>query len=430
MKHGSAPLLWDIDASGNTAPQVTPSASVSPVTFNLSGLDGRTEDLWNYIAAIWVRVTFVLTSGGAGAVLNRDVLGAVVDSFNLYSPILGDLLAQKSNQGAAVYLIDSYIGAGYNRPHPIAAQIPLAAGDTTCDVYFRIPLELDMLGRPRDTGVWAPLLEKGKLVVNISPTTADFFQTSFNVKAAAATVRAAFEVVPQGAPQIHAPSKFVRYEFPTAGTQLKILSFGNGDGMLGVNPGARLSMLLWLSSNKKLGGVDTIEKWTRVSLPWRHQRVINNPDFLMGSYIAGTRTRGVVGSVGAAAVNDGSGTPYIMGADVPNSLLDSDGLFFPIVWPGYDSDLSSQQKQVGDLQIDAGFSANPNGTHVFRTLEHYSWQPTMVAKIMGLMGYDTQRFTAEPKTHDNTDPRMISDGQLWGLPLRIVERNRARKPVL
>lgn len=430
MKHGTAPLIWDLDASGNTAPQVTPSASVSPVTFNLSGLDGRTEDLWNYIAALWVRLTFVLTSDGSGAVLNRDVLYAAIDSINVYSPILGDLLAQRSNQGAALGLVDQYIGAGYNRPTPIAAQIPLAAGDTTVDVYCRIPFALDTLGRPRDSGIWAPLLEKGKVVVNVSPTTASFFQTGFNVKAAAATVRAAFEIEPAGAPQIHAASKFVRYEFPTSGASLKVLSFGNGDGMLGVNPGARLSMLLWLSSNKKLGGVDTIEKWSRVSLPWRHQRVINNPDFLMGAYIAGTRTRGVVGGVGAAAVNDSSGTPYIMGSDVPNSLLDSDGLFFPIVWPGFDTDLSSNQKQVGDLQIDAGFTANPNGTHVFRTLEHYSWQPSMVAKIMGLMGYDTVRYTAEPKTHDNTDPRQIADGQLWGLPLRIVERNKARKPVL
>ena len=70
------------------------------------------------------------------------------------------------------------------------------------------------------------------------------------------------------------------------------------------------------------------------------------------------------------------------------------------------------------------------GTHVFRTLEHYSWQPAMVSKMMGLMGYDTKAYTAQPKTGDNVNPAKVKDSQLWGLPLRIIERAKATMPVV
>lgn len=430
MKLTTAPLFVDLDSSGNNAPTVTPAATVQPLTFTISGLEGRTEDLWNYIQATWVRVTWTLTQASSATVCNRDKLFGVVDSFNSYSQVLGDVVAQRSGQGAAVGLVDQVLGGGYEFPTPMANQVSATPADYTIDTYFRIPYALDCLGRPQDTGIWAPLFEKGKLVVNMSPTTADFFQTKASIKASAATVRSWLEVVPFATPQIHAPSKFVRYEFNTAGTQLKLNSFGAGDGMLGVNPGARLSFLAWLSSNNLLGGVDTIEKWSRISLAWRHQKVTNNPDALMAAFLATVRTRGrVVGSEGST-VTDDSGWPYQMGATVANSVLDSEGLFYPIVWPGSNANISGFQKQVGDLQIDAGFTSNPNGTHVFRTLEHYQWQTAMVARIMGMMGYDTKSYTAEPKTSDNTDPRLVPASQLWGVPLRIVSRAGARLPVL
>lgn len=430
MKLTTAPLFWDLDSAGNTAPTVTPAANVQPVTFNISGLEGRTEDMWNYVQAQWVRVTWTLTQTATATAVNRDKLFQVVDSFNSYSQVLGDVVAQRSGQGAAVGLIDQVVGAGYRFPTRVVNQIPLTAADYVIDTYYRIPFALDFLQRPQDTGIWAPLFEKGKLVVNLAPTTASLFQTNAAIKATAATVRSWFEVLPIGTPQIHAPSKFVRYEFQSAGSQLKLFSFGNGDGLLGVNPGARLSFLAWLSNTLGLGGVDTVDKWTRLSIAWRHQKVINNIDALLASFLAHTPPHaGVVGSVGSTVADD-SAWPYAMGSTIANTLTDSEAAFLPIVWPGGDSALSGFQKQVGDLNLDAGFSTNPNGTHVFRALEHYQWQPGMVARIMGMMGFDTKNYTCEPKTGDNTDPRNIADAQLWGLPLRVVSRAAARRPVI
>lgn len=360
--------------------------------------------------------------------LNRDLLYQACDSMQVQSPVLGDLLAQRSNQGGPLGLVDQIVGGGYNLPVPLGDQVPSTAQDNTIETYFRVPFALDCFGRPRDFGPWMPLFEKGKFIFNIAATTAGFPQTGANIKAAAATVKAALEYLPFKQPQIHAPSKFVRYEFNTAGPQLKLFQFGNGDGMLGINPGARLSLLLWLSSKAGMGGVDTIDKWTRVAIPWRHQRLTNNPEFMLGSFLANARAR-IVGSSGTPVV-DTSGWPYLMGTNNTGVLLNSNGLFLPIIWPGQETDLSANQKQVGDLPIDAGFSANPNGTHVFRTLEHYSWQQSMVARIMGLMGYDTKNYTAQPKTHDNSDPKDIHDNQLWGLPLRVLPRGQATRPVL
>ncbi len=429
MRLTTAPLMWDLDAQGNVQPTVTPNTSVQPVTFNLSGLDGRTEDLWNYFQAIWVHVQFRATNSTSGTAVNHDSMYNVVDSFNVYSPVLGDHLAQKSNQGAAVALFDQVLGAGYQQPVPYSQGISTAAGNQDRGVYYRIPLALDCYGRPQDTGPWAPLYEKGKVVVNISPS-GTVFGANATLAASAVTVTAAFEVLPFGTPQIFAPSKFVRYEFNTSGVQLKVLSFGNGDGLLGVNPGARLASLIWLSSNNHLGGVGTPDVWSRISLPWRHQRVLNNTDMMMAAFLATSARARVVGNATAGVADDSEGWPYTQAAPIAASVLASSALFFPIVWPGKDSNLSGAQKQLGDLQIDAGFTANPNGTHVFRTLEHYSWQPAMIAKQMGLMGFDTATYTAQPKTSDNANPKNINPTQLWGLPLRIVDRKVATRGVI
>lgn len=429
MKLNTAPLMWDLDAQGNVAPQITPNANVQPVTFNLSGLDGRTEDLWNYIQAIWVHVQFVANNSTSGVAANHDTLYNVVDSFNAYSPVLGDHLAQKSNQGPAVALFDQVIGAGYDQPVPYSQGVSVAAGNQARGVYYRIPMALDCYGRPQDSGPWAPLYEKGKIVVNISPS-GTVFAGNATLAASAVTVTAAFEILPFGTAQIFSPSKFVRYEFNTSGVQLKVLSFGNGDGLLGINPGARLAALVWLSNNLHLGGVGTPDVWTRISLPWRHQRVLNNADMLMAAFLASTARARVVGNATAGVADDSEGWPYTQSAPIGASVLASSALFYPIVWPGKNTNLTAAQKQVGDLQIDAGFSANPNGTHVFRTLEHYSWQPAMVTKFMGLMGFDTKTYTAQPKTSDNVNPAKVKDSQLWGLPLKIVERSRATMPVV
>lgn len=430
MKLTTSPLFWDLDVAGNVAPAVTPTAGIVPLTFNLSNLEGRTEDLWNYLQAIWVRVTVTVTQASSATALNYDKLWQAVDSIALYSPLLGDLIAQRSGQGAAIGLIDQVIGAGYKFPTPVPNQISSTPADYTVDLYFRVPLALDVLSRPQDGGIWAPLLEKGRLVVNLNTTAAGLFQANASIKAASATVRAWAEVLPFGTPQIHAPSKFVRYEFNTQGTSLKLFTFGSGDGLLGINPGARLSLLLWLSSNVGLGGVDTVDKWTRVAMQWRKQKLLNNPEALMGSFLAHLRTHvGPLGSYGAT-VKDVAGWPYTMAGGPANGVLDSTALFYPLVWPGYDSCMSGFQKQIGDLAIDAGFTSNPNGTHVFRALEHYSWTPSMIVKLISLMGFDVGKYTAEPKTEDNSSPRDINPAQLWGLPLRVVARERARMPLV
>jgi len=430
MKLNTSPLIWDVDSAGNTAPSVTPAATVQPLTINLSGLEGRIDDMWAMVQALWLRVTLTVTQA-SGSVLNYDKLARAVDSISVYSPILGDVVASRSGQGAAIGLIDQYVAGGYKPPVPTPAQIAAANGDYTVDLYFRIPFAHDALERPQDGGIWAPLLEKGKIIVNIAPTTADLFQTGASIKASAATVRPWFEVLPQRDPIIHAPWKPVRYEFSSQGTQLKLFTFGNGDGLLGVQPGARLSFLAWLSNLNGLGGVDTIEKWTRVAMSWRKQKVTVNPEAYMAQFLAHLGKRAAqVGSIGSATINDRMGWPFTMAGGPDNSVLASTGLFLPLIFPGSNCSLSGVQKQIGDLQIDAGFSSTPNGTHVFRAHEHYAFKPDMIRRLIDAYGFSTKTHTAEPKLADNSDPRDIDPSQQWGLPLRIVHRGKARLPVV
>lgn len=428
MKLSGAPLVWDIDATGNVAPTVTPSSGVQTLTFNLANLEGRVDDLWPMVQAVWVRLTTTITQTSVATALNMDKAYQAIDSFRVYSPTLGDVLPQRSGQGAAVGLIDQVIAAGHKFPTPIAPQISSTAADYVVDLYYRIPFAHDGFERPQDGAIWAPLFEKGKIDVNVAPTTASLFQTNAALKATANTVRAWFEVLPQRDAQIHAPWKPVRYEFQSAGTQLKMFSFGNGDGLLGIQPGARMSFCAWLSNLNGLGGVNTIDKWSRFAATWRQRRVTVNPEAFMASYLAYQRQRASVGSIGSGTVNDTGCWPYQLGGGPANGVLDSSGLFLPFVYEGSIGHLSSAQKLIGDLQIDAGFTSNPNGTHVFRTHEHYAFKPDMVRKLVDMMGFDLKSYTAQPKLSDNSDPRDIDPKQLWGLPLRVVPRSAASMP--
>lgn len=430
MKLTTAPLIYDLDVNGNQAPTVTPAASVQPLTFNLSGLDGRIDDMWPMAQALVVRVTFTLTQA-SGAVLNYDKLYRAVDSFQLSSQILGDVLAQRSGQGAALGLIDQYVANGYRPTSVTPAQVSGSNGDYTIDLYYRIPFAFDWGKRPQDGGIWLPLFEKGKLVVNMNTTAADLFQSGASIKAAAATVRAWFEVLPVRDPVIHAPWKPVRYEFQTAGNTLKLFTFGTGDGLLGVQPGARLSFLAWLSNLHGLGGVDTIEKFNRISMQWRKQKVTVNPESYLIAFLGALGKRAAqVGSIGSGTINDRMGWPYTMAGGPDNSVLNATGLFMPFVFPGHNAGLAGTQKQIGDLNIDVGWSSAPNGTHVLRTHEHFCFTPEMVKTLIGLYGFSPKTHTAEPKLADNSDPRDISPAQQWGLPLRILPRSIARRPVV
>lgn len=431
MKRNIAPILWDLDAQGNTAPTVLPAATPQGITFSLSGLPGRIEDMFPYVQALHLRVSFSVTQGGGAAVLNGDKLWQAIESLRFYSPLLGELVNQRSGQGAAIGQIDQVIGAGFKFPTPMRAQIASAAANYPVELYVRIPLALDVLARPQDGGIWAPLLNNGMLTVNVNATTANLFQTGASIQAANATIRAALEVLPMKEAYVHAPFKAVRYEFQTSATQLRLQNFGNGDGLLGVNPGARCSFLAWLSNQNGLGGVDTVDKWTGFAYQQRNQRITNNPDFMMASFLAYLGKRvGPVGSIGSGVVNDRGGWPYTMAGGPDGSMLDASGLFFPIIWPGSNLALSSAQKFIGDQMIDARFSANPNGTHVFRSLEHYSFSPDAIRTIVANMGFDLSKFTVTPKTADNTDPGDIDPRQLWGIPLRVVPRGRARVEVI
>lgn len=426
MKKTTAPLLWDLDSNGNQAPTCTPGATPTKVTFNLSNLQGRVQDMWAKVQAVWVRLTFTLTQS-TGTAVNADKLWQAMDSCELFSQVLGTVINQKSSQGAAMGLVDQVIGAGYKFPTPARAQIASADGDTTVDLYFRIPLALDWLRRPSDTGIWAPFFEKGRFDVYVGPTTSGLFQAGASIKAATATVRAAFEVIPEKTPTIHSAWTAARYEFNTSGNALKLSQFGSGNGLYGVKPGARISSLFWLSSNNGLGGVDTIDKWSRVGMQWRDQKITNNPEFYMAAFMAGLGGRvATVGSIAAGTINDRGGWPYTMAGGTDNGLLNSTGLFLPLIWPGRDSVLSGVQGQVGDLQIDAGFSSNPNGTHVFRTHEHFVWDPKTIKTLIDYMGFPLSQYTAEPKLEDNSSPGEIADRrQLRGIPLRIVKRSQA-----
>lgn len=426
MKRHSSPPIFQLSAAGNRAPTLTPSGNVQSLTFNLTSLPGATDDMFNYAQNVVVRIDYTITGGG-GAVINYDALGKIVDSFRLFSPVLGELYPQPRTRGVDVFWFDSWLGQGF-RPSGVGrAQIAAVnTTDYTGSVYFVLPLSFEFLSREHDTGCWLPLLENGLLEVRLAANNVlNADSASAVLKATPFTIAAWIEYLPQPEALIQTPFQFRLYEWTTAGTQIKMQQVGAPNGLKGVQDGARLAALAWYSNTTAagLGGTFAMNALTRISLPWRRQDSIDCPDAYVRSLfgLMGKRSGYIVGGGAASALHDGGSWPFQMNATPNNTLMDANLAFYPAVMPGWNSNISKFQKVAGDLFVDAGFSATPNGTHRLRSLEFGAFTPDFVKELMARMGRPASAgWIAYPKVDKKQNLASVSANKLWGLPLKVV----------
>jgi hypothetical protein len=428
MRRYSTPEIFQLAAGGNRAPTLTPSANVQSTTFNITSCPGAIGDAYAYAQNVVVRVDYTITGGG-GTAANQDQLAKMVDSFRLYSPTLKELYPQPRTRGVDVWWFDSWMGSGYRPAQVSRAQIAMTnATDFTGSIYYVLPLSFSFLQRSDDTGIWMPFLENGLLEVRLAASTVLNTDSAGAVlKATPFTITAWIEMLPIAEAIVQAPFQFRLYEWNTAGTQMKLQGVGSPNGLDGVMPGSRIAALGWYSASTEagLGGVADFATLNRLAIPWRYQDSIDQPDAVVRAALncIGKRAGAIV--AGAATLHDGGGWPYTMSA-APNNLAlgPSNKLaVFPLIIPGWDSQISKFMKAPSsELMFDTGWSAVPNGTHRFRTLEFCAYDPQFSATLLAKMGKPASTHVAYPKMSEGQPASKVKPGKLWGLPR--VARNR------
>ncbi|MBV9471547.1 MAG: hypothetical protein JO206_01175 [Solirubrobacterales bacterium] len=425
----SSPGIIQLASSGNRAPTLTPSSNVQSLVFTLSNLIASHRGLYRYAKRICVEAAYTITGGG-GNVLNHDAIGQIMDSFRLYSPVLGELFPQPRTRGADVANFDAWLGSGYRPVQPARAQIASAGStDYTGRFVWSLPFAMNVFDRPDDFCPWIGFLEGGILECRLGANNVlNSASASAVLKGVAFTFSAWIEYYSSPDAVIHTPKVHDLHEWNTAGTQIKIQAIDSANGLKGLDPTVcRLAALGLYGNDVNFGGngVADLSTLTRLAMPWRDQESVDATEAYIYSFLeqVGHRTGYIVGGGASSALHDGGSWPFTMAA-APNGSLQIAALgFMPIVMPSQMQQISKLQKVAGDLTLDTGWSANPSGTHRLRSVTPRKFDQAFVQELQARMGKPvTDGFRAIPKLANKQPIGSLgpqSRGKLDGQPLKV-----------
>jgi len=340
----------------------------------LPALTGR---LANYLVGFVVTIvaTYQYAPGETGAdILDYDdVARALFESFELKNSLLGKPISHNYYRGEFVG-IGGFIANGMRRPVPQPRSL-LTSGSSTVtqrhDYFIPASALLGMKGH--HTAQLACL----------------FDGATFEVKTAAAGLLADAEI------RLGPGVQFVRYEKTTGAgaTKHTIEALGNTSSFQGVENGAGIAFLGWMSSKRGLGGswwdANTLEY---INLPFRgldqlvtldglfldYLGACGNNDLPNASHALDAGSIATIQNCGPFATNGCLFGPSYNG-DV-GGVLGAD--FVPLVAPGRFLEASKLQTIEGTVELNAKTSGSFSGNDVFYALQYHSWTPAQQEEVL------------------------------------------------
>jgi hypothetical protein len=394
MRDHSTPLFKELQASGNETVSITPSASTSTATFQVTGLPPVTGNMKNYAQGFTFGVTVTLDADAAGSAVSFDQLFKGMASMRLSSPWFGDVYPHQHTRGAVVGLLINPISRGYQMTQPARAQIPTNVdADYTLELYYEAPLAFECLKKPHETAQWVGFFDGGTFEAIIGTTTVFDGDYAGAVIKAPTTVRAWCTYLPSPDEALGVPFQWREREIVGGGTAPILKGVGQETHQSGIEQGAGLAGMFWLANQLGLNGPDGVDNFTSVEIPWRGQLQLRNMDpyFLELRRAQRHRTGPIVG-LGTTIMADGGAWPSTMVA-TPNGRLgaNADALFLPLVFPGGDFETSKAQRVGGDLQILFGVTAAITNPHRFVTWELLEYDSNQIARLQQAMGNSGRR---------------------------------------
>lgn len=322
-----------------------------------------------------------------------DVARALFESFELKNSLLGKPISHNFNRGEFTGLF-GFVGNGMQRPVP---QPPPLESQQGTDLAHRqrhswyVPASALLGMKGHHTCQLCCLFDNATFEVKTAAAGVVPGLTLKNLATSVLNVTAILVAEPEI--RLGPGTQFVRYASTIAktGTKHVIEALGNTQSLQGVEEGAGIAFLAWMSSRRGYGGsfadAATLEY---VNLPFRGLDQLIHLDPLYTDYLGACNNNDAVnvqrwtaanhGEVGNAGPFAASGClygPSYYGKG--HGLLDAD--FVPLVSPKRFMEVSKMQSVQGSQDLYAKSSADFVGDDVFVALQYHSWTPATQEEV-------------------------------------------------
>jgi hypothetical protein len=234
----------------------------------LPALTGRLANyLVGFVVTIVATYAYDQPEGGMDIVDSDDIARGLFESFELKNSLLGKPISHNYYRGEFVGL-GGFIANGMRRPVPQPRPLIDTGTQTVTQRHDYFIPACALLGmKGHHTAQLACLFDGATFEVKTAPAAAVTGLTITN-----ATMRVTAELLPEAEIRLGPGVQFVRYEKTTGATATKhiIEALGNTSSFQGVENGAGIAFLGWMSVKRGLGGswsdAATLEY---VNLPFR-----------------------------------------------------------------------------------------------------------------------------------------------------------------
>jgi len=215
-----------------------------------------------------------------------------------------------------------------------------------------------------------------------------------------ATVRVTAELIAEPEIRLGPGTQWVRYEKSTASTATKhiIEALGNTSSFQGVENGAGIAFLGWMSSNRGHGGsFENANSLEYINLPFRGLDQLVTLDPLFIDYLSACSNNDQPQTINAGVANVNgevhagpfatSGCLYGPGYSgetygvLGGGTAELGANFVPLISPKRFLEASKLQSIEGSVELNAKSSASFSGNDVFCALQYHSWTPAQQEEV-------------------------------------------------
>jgi hypothetical protein len=321
---------------------------------------------WNFV---------IDQAASGGAILYDEMLADIVHSYELRRTKFGNPWLTSDTSGPRLHNFDNRIANRYRHSGLKTPSIPAADGDTARELWIPLSFNYGCNEKPHHFAPPAALVNGSLLDVyaNVSTILAAY---SNGAVWKTATLSIVVEVLWEPEARLFVPIKHGLYEPQSSGSNQRWeLDLGSPKGLDGVDSsgGAGLLAMALPSSILNQGGNFTIEKITKIQAPFLGLDTLDYPALMSAEFYNSTYR----GNSEFWPNTEVSTTATVHGATQ---------LFFPLVMPGINTELSKVGFVRGKNELIIGFSASQaTATQRVWTQEAFPWDPAFVMAARELL---------------------------------------------
>jgi hypothetical protein len=408
-----------VSGSVGTDLTVTPGASPVKLPWSINKIPQRSGELFAYVPRIWMKWNFIVDQGASGtSIMYDEALGDIVHSYELRRTKFGNPWLSSDTNGQRLNLFDNRIANRYRHPTIKTPSIPTTDGDTAREIWIPLSFNYGCTEKPHHFAPPAALINGSLLDIYANANSVLAYYSNGAVWKSA-TLSVIVEVLWEPEARLFVPVKHGLYEPQSAGTNQRWeLDLGQPKGLDGVDSsgGSGLLAMALPSSILNQGGGFTIEKIAKIQASFLGLDSFDYPSLMSTEFI---------NSINRSAGEYWPNTEASTAAATHGATQ----LFFPIVMPPINTELSKIGFVRGKNELLVGFTASQSQTtHKVWTQEAFPWDPAFVmaarelmfeSKLVGENMVPIQKFLRKQSDEDKT---VISPKKTRLFPWTYVSR--------